>query len=109
MNEQNFSMELDIKYINDNKKQLCDKWNELYDDENHEQGLYDIQECECNEVRIDNDGYINISIGDGNLSFFGNAKLTDDELIALHDSITEYFSKQVEKLNKILKIAEDDE
>jgi hypothetical protein len=38
-----------------------------------------------------------------------NAKLTDDELIGLHDSITEYFSKQVEKLDKILKIAEDDE
>jgi hypothetical protein len=73
MKEQNFSIELDIKYINDNKKQLCDKWNELYDDENHEQGLHDIDKKsdECNEVRLDNDGYINIHIGDDKLSFFG--------------------------------------
>lgn len=109
MKEQNFSIELDIKHINDNEKQLCDKWDELYDDENNGNGLYDISECDCNEIRIENDGYLNINIGDDKLSFYGNAKLTDEELIDLHDSITEYFSKQVEKLDKILKIVEDDE
>jgi len=105
MDKQNFSIELDIKYINDNKKQLCDKWDELYDDENHEQGLHDVGIDECNEIRLDNDGYINVHLGDDKLSFFGNAKLTDEELIEMHDAIETYFDKKVEFQNDINRIA----
>ena len=110
MDEQNFSIDIDTNYVNINKKELASSYNEFYEDEdNRTKAIYDVKECINNEIRLDNYGYINVSIGDENLQLFGNAKLTDDELLDLYDSIKEYFNKKVEKINKILNIVKDDE
>ena len=108
MKEQNFSIELDLDYIKANKKELCDKWNDLYDGEvieNKESGLYDIAEDKDNYITVDSDGAINVRLDNKEISVFGNAQLTDEELVEIHDSIEKYFQNQLDFENQKLRIA----
>lgn len=112
MNKQNFSIELDLDFIKTNKKQLCDNWNDLYDGEvieNKECGLYDIPEDEENYINIDSDGVFNVRLDNKEISVFGNAQLTDEELVEIHDSIEKYFQNQLDFENSKLRIAYGDD